>query len=105
MRDAVQDSADMVIAPHPDDEPVGRRRALALLALVGGRLPGVLTLTHWRLGGDGSRRYPPTALRQLREQEARAAIAELSPPLKQLPSCGCPTRPRHGAPRISAPVV
>ena len=69
----------LVIAPHADDESLGCGGALALLAALG--LPAhVLVLTDGTGSHPSSRRYPPAALRDLREHEALAAVAELGLP-------------------------
>ncbi len=65
-----------VIAPHPDDESLGCGGTIALLARAG--LPvHVLFVSD----GTGSHRdsptYPPEALRELRETEAREALVRL----------------------------
>ncbi|MGI4788704.1 MAG: PIG-L deacetylase family protein [Janthinobacterium lividum] len=66
----------LVVAPHPDDETLGCGGAIALLSAL--NLPvNVLFISDGKGSHPNSRQYPPSALRDLREQEAREALEML----------------------------
>ena len=66
----------VVIAPHPDDESLGCGGAIALLSAH--HLPvSVLFISDGAKSHPTSRKYPPARLRDLREGEAREALARL----------------------------
>ena len=65
-----------IIAPHPDDETLGCGGAIALLRQH--QIPiQVLFISDGTGSHPNSKRFPPGKLRDLREQEARAALALL----------------------------
>jgi LmbE family N-acetylglucosaminyl deacetylase len=71
----VSDARLLVVAPHPDDDTIGCGGAIASLASRGGAVC-VVYVTD----GSASHRsghYPPPRLAELREREARAALAAL----------------------------
>lgn len=66
----------LVVAPHPDDESLGCGGAIALLASFG--LPvNVLFISDGTGSHPNSVRYPAPVLRDLRESEAKTALAVL----------------------------
>ena len=66
----------LVVAPHPDDESLGCGGAIALLSRFG--IPvNVLFISDGTGSHPHSRKYPPPVLRDLRENEARRALALL----------------------------
>lgn len=88
----------LVVAPHPDDESLGCGGALALLAAAG--IPvRVLFVSDGTGSHPGSRRYPPEALRSLREEEARGALEALHIPITSAAFLRLPDRcvPRIGS--------
>lgn len=82
MRDAAAARAfgrTCVIAPHQDDDVLGCGGAITLLRQAG--LPVFVVFVSDGTGSHpASRAYPPERLRDLREQEARAALACLGVP-------------------------
>lgn len=66
----------LVVAPHPDDESLGCGGAIALLSSYG--LPvNVLFISDGTGSHPNSVRFPAPVLRDLRESEAKAALAVL----------------------------
>lgn len=65
--------ATLVVAPHPDDESLGCGGAIALLRQQG-QAVSVLFVSDGSESHPHSKRYPPEARRDLREQEARDAL-------------------------------
>ncbi len=63
----------LVVAPHPDDESLGCGGAIALLSSFG--IPvSVLFISDGTGSHPNSQKYPPAALRELREREAQQAL-------------------------------
>jgi LmbE family N-acetylglucosaminyl deacetylase len=69
-------SSVLVIAPHPDDDAIGCGGTLARLAARGARI-GVTYVTDGSASHVNSKRFPPGVLRDVREEEARAALRSL----------------------------
>ncbi|MDB9529386.1 PIG-L family deacetylase [Oscillatoria sp. CS-180] len=66
----------VVVAPHPDDESLGCGGAIALLRQ--SDIPvQILVVSDGTGSHPNSRRYPPSQLRHLREQETRLAAKRL----------------------------
>jgi LmbE family N-acetylglucosaminyl deacetylase len=65
-----------IVAPHPDDESLGCGGLIALLRDAG-RPVTVIFVSDGAASHPGSRRYPPAALRRLREAEGREAASIL----------------------------
>ncbi len=65
-----------MLAPHPDDDVLGCGALLAYAARRGGAVD-VLYATDGAASHPRSRRYPPAALRALREREAGEALRRL----------------------------
>ena len=63
----------LVVAPHADDESLGCGGVIALLRRRGQAVP-VLFVSDSSMSHPNSKRYPPEARRDLREQEAQAAL-------------------------------
>ncbi|MEO9190025.1 MAG: PIG-L family deacetylase [Acetobacteraceae bacterium] len=72
----VTTGSPLVLAPHPDDESLGCGGLIAA-SVAAGLTPFVVILTDGTGSHPHSRRYPPAALRDLRETETRAAAAAL----------------------------
>jgi LmbE family N-acetylglucosaminyl deacetylase len=66
----------VVVAPHPDDESLGCGGLIAEAA-ARGRALRIVVVSDGTRSHPNSRRYPREALRDLREAEARAALAAL----------------------------
>ncbi|HEX3347934.1 MAG TPA: PIG-L family deacetylase, partial [Acetobacteraceae bacterium] len=69
----------LVLAPHPDDESIGCGGIIAGCCAQGPP-PTVVVVTDGAASHPGSRRWPPEALRDLRESEAREAVRRLGLP-------------------------
>ncbi|WP_009633177.1 PIG-L deacetylase family protein [Synechocystis sp. PCC 7509] len=63
----------LIVAPHPDDETLGCGGAIALLRSIGCDV-SVLVVSDGTLSHPNSRKYPPLALRELRESETISAL-------------------------------
>ncbi len=92
--DALALGATAVLAPHPDDESLGCGGLLALLAEAGAPTR-VVVVTDGCKSHPNSAAYPAPRLRQLREAEARAAVAALgldpdAVTFLRHPDCGLP---------------
>ena len=66
----------LVLAPHPDDESLGCGGLIAE-AVARGRPVRVVILSDGAASHPGSARFPPARLAALRQEETRAAVAEL----------------------------
>jgi LmbE family N-acetylglucosaminyl deacetylase len=66
----------LVVAPHPDDDAIGCGGTLARLAARGAHI-SVVYVTDGSASHPNSRRFPPAVLRDVRENEARAALRKL----------------------------
>jgi LmbE family N-acetylglucosaminyl deacetylase len=88
----------MVLAPHPDDEVLGCG-GLILETLRAGGTPIVVVVTDGSGSHPNSAQFPPSVLKQLREDEAREAVTRLGLPLSQLYFMNCPdaAAPHDGA--------
>jgi LmbE family N-acetylglucosaminyl deacetylase len=69
-------SLALVVAPHPDDETLGCGGAIALLRLLNCDVR-VLVVSDGTLSHPNSQKYPPDALRKLRESETIKALSIL----------------------------
>lgn len=74
--EAISTSSVLVVAPHPDDECLGCGGAIALLRSLGCAVH-VLVISDGTMSHPHSHQYPAVALRSLREQETRSAMAIL----------------------------
>lgn len=74
--DTIATSPILVVAPHPDDECLGCGGAIALLQSIGCHVH-ILVISDGTMSHPHSRQYPAAALRSLREQETRSAMAIL----------------------------
>lgn len=66
----------LIVAPHPDDETLGCGGAIAHLRSIGCDV-SVLVVSDGTLSHPNSKKYPPQALRELRESETIAALTIL----------------------------
>ncbi|MEQ9442282.1 MAG: PIG-L deacetylase family protein [Cyclobacteriaceae bacterium] len=66
----------LVVAPHPDDESLGCGGAIAVLRQLDIDVH-VLFISDGTMSHPNSRKYPTAARRELREQEAKAALSLL----------------------------
>lgn len=69
----------LVVAPHPDDESLGCGGAIALLRKYEMEV-GVLTMSDGTLSHPNSKKFPPSKLRDTRENEMLAALEILGVP-------------------------
>lgn len=76
----------LVIAPHPDDETMGCGGTLALHARQGDAIHAVFVCSG--VQGDPDGYFPRASLPEIRQEEARAAAAELG--IGRLTFCGYP---------------
>ena len=74
--DTITGGRALILAPHPDDESLGCGGLIAA-ACARGQPPLVAVLTDGTGSHPGSRKFPPERLRQTREAEMLAAVAEL----------------------------
>src|SRR5580658_4941526 len=74
--DVLGDGGLVVIAPHPDDESLACGGLIAE-ARAQGRLVRVVIVSDGTGSHPTSKTYPRARLRELRENEAREAVAEL----------------------------
>ncbi len=81
----------VVVAPHPDDESLGCGGLIAE-ACAQGTATRLIVVSDGAGSHPGSRRYPPPKLRALREEETRAAAAELGLPADAIRFIGLPDR-------------
>jgi len=81
----------VVVAPHPDDESLGCGGLIAE-ACARGTPTRLVVVSDGAGSHPGSRRYPPPRLRALREEETRAAAAELGLPASSIRFLGLPDR-------------
>lgn len=87
----------VVVAPHPDDETLGCGGLIALAARAG-RAVKIVVISDGCGSHPNSASHPPQVLRDLREQETRAAVATLGLDASQLAFLRLPDRfvPREG---------
>jgi LmbE family N-acetylglucosaminyl deacetylase len=83
LEEIAQGETIMVLAPHPDDESLGCGGLIAQACALG-RPPVVMILTDGTGSHPSSPSYPPCRLRDLREREARKAVAALGLPLERI---------------------
>lgn len=88
----------VIVAPHPDDESLGCS-ALIATAVAEGRDVKVVIVSDGVGSHPSSKTYPPARLRELREGEARQAVAELGLDDRNLTFLRLPDRyvPNQGA--------
>ncbi len=79
----------LVLAPHPDDESLGCGGAIAE-ARARGQAVFVAVVTDGTASHPKSKVYPAARLQALREEEVRAAVAELGVPSSCLTFLGLP---------------
>lgn len=90
----------LVVAPHPDDETLGCGGAIALLRRAGCNVR-VVVVSDGAASHPNSTRYPPSALRALREQETIRAlgilgVAERDVTFLRLPDTAVPSASETG---------
>jgi LmbE family N-acetylglucosaminyl deacetylase len=97
LRDIVGDGAPLVVAPHPDDESLGCG-GLISEASAQGRQPVIAVVTDGSMSHPNSRTHPPPVMAALRQQETRAAAAELGVCPERVHFLGLPDgrAPRRG---------
>jgi LmbE family N-acetylglucosaminyl deacetylase len=66
----------LVVAPHPDDETLGCAGAIKLLRS-SGKTVHILVMSDGTQSHPNSRKYPALALKHLRQEETRCAMAVL----------------------------
>ncbi len=87
--ETIATSPILVVAPHPDDECLGCGGAIALLRSLGCDIH-ILVISDGTMSHPHSRQYPTAALRSLREQETRSAMAILGVDTDQITFLGLP---------------
>ena len=86
---AIAKSPILVVAPHPDDECLGCGGAIALLRSLGYSIC-ILVISDGAMSHPNSRKYPSAALRSLRAEETRSAMAILGVDAGQISFLGLP---------------
>jgi len=81
--EAIATSPVLVVAPHPDDECLGCGGAIALLRSLGCSVY-ILVMSDGTMSHPHSQQYPAAALRSLREEETRSAMAILGVDINQI---------------------
>jgi LmbE family N-acetylglucosaminyl deacetylase len=87
--ETIATSPILVVAPHPDDECLGCGGAIALLRSLNCNVH-VLVMSDGTMSHPHSQQYPAAALRSLREQETRSAMAILGVDINQITFLGLP---------------
>lgn len=87
--ETIATSPILVVAPHPDDECLGCGGAIALLRSLNCNVH-ILVMSDGTMSHPHSQQYPAAALRSLREQETRSAMAILGVDISQITFLGLP---------------
>jgi LmbE family N-acetylglucosaminyl deacetylase len=91
LRDRLETSAIVILAPHPDDESLACGGLIAE-ARTEGRSVAVIFVSDGTGSHPNSTAYPPMRLKALREGEAKRACAELGVRAEDLLFLGLPDR-------------
>ena len=85
----IGEGAPLILAPHPDDEVIGCGGLIAQAA-ANNRSPVIVFVTDGSASHPRSRKWPPRALAELRQREARAAASVLGVAPERLYFLGIP---------------